>query len=237
MDGKPHSGLEDFESLDDLGRALGERYHGRVHGNLGGTMGGVSSPMDPTFYSWHGEVDGVVKEWLQTENGQAWAAENPEEAALWGVTADDTGGTIWDPGTFEPPEEVIRGLANALTGLLMDENQNGTLERAEISAFLQDEYGMSVGQANKIANFLVNQSDDGIQSGNELADLMGVQTLNYTDAERIQDVIASFTGGECSQDSLAIARLKMRVALSEAFGQIGAIKIPDTLMQHPGISV
>jgi hypothetical protein len=53
-------------------------------------MGNFDSPMDPTFFSWHGEVDGVVNEWLQTENGQAWAAENPAAAAPWlgGVEVD-----------------------------------------------------------------------------------------------------------------------------------------------------
>jgi hypothetical protein len=93
VDGQTFSSLEDFENPDQLGRAMGESgYHASVHSNLGGTMGGFASPRDAAFYLWHGHIDGLVDQWLETENGQAWAAANPDSPLLNpGTTEDHTG--------------------------------------------------------------------------------------------------------------------------------------------------
>lgn len=71
LDGKAHESLEDFSSLDDLGRAIGQTYQAE------------HSLHDPTSLSWNGEVGSVVKEWLTTENGKAWAENHPQLASLW----------------------------------------------------------------------------------------------------------------------------------------------------------
>lgn len=236
LDGKAHHSLEDFETLDDLGRALGMSYHGSVHINLGGTMATFDSPMDPTFYAWHGEVDGVVKEWLQTENGQAWAAENPETAALWGVTSQSESNV---GGGIEFPDGIGNIFSNLAVGLEMDADDSGTLDAPEIAEFLQSEYGMSQQQAAKIANYLVRNSDDGIQSGQELANLMGVNTLKYTDTEKFQDAVSQILGGNGSEDTRAIEQLKFRVAIEDLIGQIKMpnLALPPRLSQMPGVSV
>ncbi len=65
--------LHDIETVDDLGRILGENYHGIGRGLLGGAMGGFESPRAPHFYVWHVGIDGVAEDWItQTEAGQNW---------------------------------------------------------------------------------------------------------------------------------------------------------------------
>lgn len=93
VDGQTFDSLDDFENPDQLGRALGESgYHASVHSALGGTMSGFASPRDAAFYLWHGHIDGLVDQWLETDNGQAWAAANPDSPLLNpGTTEDHTG--------------------------------------------------------------------------------------------------------------------------------------------------
>lgn len=217
---KEHHSLEDFETLDDVGRALGERYHGGVHINLGGTMASFDSPMDPAFYSWHGEVDGVVQEWLQTDNGQAWAAANPEAAAPWGGSPTTAEPPI--AGSIEPieiPDETRDMFSNLAVGFDIDVDSDGVLETSEISDFLQSEYGMDAEEATRVAGFIVRASEDGsVDSGQELAQLMGVETLEHSDLERLVDFLESAEGGDPfnsgSVDSQAVENLKLQAALS-----------------------
>ena len=83
IDGRTYNNLEDFEDPDTLGRAFGESgYHASAHNRLGGVMAGFDSPRDPSFYLWHGHIDRIVDQWLQTPNGQRWAAANPGHRLL-----------------------------------------------------------------------------------------------------------------------------------------------------------
>jgi hypothetical protein len=85
IDGKEYGSLNDFKTPDELGRALGESgYHASVHSRMGGTMGGFASPKDPTFYAWHGHIDGLIDQWLATDSGKEWAAANPTSPLLGG---------------------------------------------------------------------------------------------------------------------------------------------------------
>ena len=75
--GRSFSSLGDFESLDELGRVIGLRYHGAGHNVAGGAMMSFASPTDAAFFGWHQNIDGIVDDWLNTDNGQRWAADNP----------------------------------------------------------------------------------------------------------------------------------------------------------------
>jgi hypothetical protein len=183
--------------------------------------------MDPTFYAWHGEVDGVVKEWLQTENGQAWAAANPEEAALWWAGEEQARITSW-PGPITIPDDVVTLFSNMLTAAKMDADGSGTLDATEISDFLQSEYNMSAQRADSVAAYLVRQASGDIQSGQQLAHLMGLDTLKYTDDEKLQDA-----SGNRSADSLALTILQ-RAALAGGIVQAD-VAIPTVLENRPGI--
>jgi hypothetical protein len=83
IDGKEYGSLNDFQTPDELGRALGESgYHASTHVRMGGTMGTLESPADATFYAWHGHIDQLIDQWLETDSGQAWAAANPSSPLL-----------------------------------------------------------------------------------------------------------------------------------------------------------
>lgn len=91
IDGQSFDSLDDFENPDQLGRAIGESsYHASAHVDIGGPMGSLRSPSDPIFYGWHGHIDAVFDEWLETPNGKAWQAENPGDPLLDGATPMST---------------------------------------------------------------------------------------------------------------------------------------------------
>lgn len=60
-----YTSLGQFQSSDELGRALGANFHGSVHTTIGGDMSLFSSPRDPIFYPWHAFLDDLWSEWEQ----------------------------------------------------------------------------------------------------------------------------------------------------------------------------
>ncbi len=99
MDDIVHSILGDFENLDRLGRTIGAYYHKSYHQAVDGTMFFNYSPSDPIFYGWHALLDNIISNWLETPNGQAWAAANPDHPFL---VEGFTGMEGWEPSDFTP---------------------------------------------------------------------------------------------------------------------------------------
>ncbi len=58
-----YTALDQFQSSDELGRALGANFHGAVHNTIGGDMGTFASPRDPIFYPWHAFLDDIWSRW------------------------------------------------------------------------------------------------------------------------------------------------------------------------------
>lgn len=58
-----YTSLGQFQSSDELGQALGARFHGSVHNAVGGDMSSFSSPRDPIFYPWHAFLDDIWSTW------------------------------------------------------------------------------------------------------------------------------------------------------------------------------
>ncbi len=79
--------LDEFKTLDELGRAFGSGppdnlgYHGAGHAAVGGVMWSRRAPEDPVFWLWHRHIDNVIETWLTTPNGQAWSAT--DEGRAW----------------------------------------------------------------------------------------------------------------------------------------------------------
>jgi hypothetical protein len=75
--------LNDIPDLDTLGRIVGvSRFHTSVHAAIGGTMGDFGSPSDPFFYAWHGLIDTIADNWLNTTTGRNWMNANPNHPFL-----------------------------------------------------------------------------------------------------------------------------------------------------------
>lgn len=99
LDGANYFQLGDFESLDALGRVIGTSYHVPYHSRVGGTMiDPAISPTDPIFYGWHGLIDKIASNWLNTTKGQQWRAANPDHPFLKDGYTDHSNwnNTDWD---------------------------------------------------------------------------------------------------------------------------------------------
>jgi hypothetical protein len=58
-----YTALGQFQSSDELGRALGANFHSSVHNAIGGDMETFASPRDPIFYPWHAFLDDIWSQW------------------------------------------------------------------------------------------------------------------------------------------------------------------------------
>jgi hypothetical protein len=58
-----YTNLCQFKSLDELGRAIDNGWHGTVHNTIGGDMSQFHSPIDPVFWRWHKWIDNVRAAW------------------------------------------------------------------------------------------------------------------------------------------------------------------------------
>jgi hypothetical protein len=58
-----YTNLSQFQSLDELGRAIDGGWHGTVHNTIGGDMAQFHSPIDPVFWRWHKWIDDVRATW------------------------------------------------------------------------------------------------------------------------------------------------------------------------------
>jgi hypothetical protein len=78
IDGVAINSLNDVQTPDVLGRAIGEcGYHASVHVELGGEMANTRSVARSPFMGHHGNIHDINRDWHATEPGQAWLAENP----------------------------------------------------------------------------------------------------------------------------------------------------------------
>lgn len=59
-----YTSLCQFKSLDELGRAIDNGWHGTVHNTIGGDMSKFHSPIDPVFWRWHKWVDNIRAAWV-----------------------------------------------------------------------------------------------------------------------------------------------------------------------------
>lgn len=94
-----YTSLLQFQSLDELGRAVDSGWHGTVHNTIGGDMAQFHSPIDPIFWRWHKWVDGVSVNWQAAQV----AFHVPNNIAtivriLFGVTNDAPGLVIGPDG-------------------------------------------------------------------------------------------------------------------------------------------
>lgn len=64
--------LEDFESVDELGRVIGLSWHGELHGVLGAILLNFESPRAPQFYCLHQSIAKKTDEYLETQKGKQW---------------------------------------------------------------------------------------------------------------------------------------------------------------------
>lgn len=71
--------LDDIKTADDLGRVMGESgVHAVAHVTDGGVMATFKSVQDRRFPPWHyGAIEKIRYEWLKTDNGKRFLAENP----------------------------------------------------------------------------------------------------------------------------------------------------------------
>jgi hypothetical protein len=69
--------LSDFQTMDELGRAIGAKWHGSVHNTIGGVFASFRSPEFEIFGPWHNLIDSYRAKWLTTPNGQKWLKANP----------------------------------------------------------------------------------------------------------------------------------------------------------------
>lgn len=106
-----YTSLGQFQSSDELGRALGADFHGSVHTTIGGDMSLFSSPRDPIFYPWHAFLDDLWSEWEEL------GASQPSDSDSTGSNREDTTGrgrsrcfiaTAAYGSELEPPVQFLK---------------------------------------------------------------------------------------------------------------------------------
>jgi tyrosinase len=73
-----------------------EGLHGAPHVAVGGNMGSIAfSPLDPMFWSHHGFIDKIWRDWQDAGNGNAFGGTHPNRAcSLDGVVMEPFGRTV-----------------------------------------------------------------------------------------------------------------------------------------------
>ncbi len=105
-----YTSLRQFQSFDELGRALGSRYHGSVHNAVGGVMTTFRSPRDPIFFPWHAFLDDIWSQWEELRTSQ------PPVSGSGGNVSGNTSGsqsrcfiaTAAYGSDLEPPVQFLR---------------------------------------------------------------------------------------------------------------------------------
>jgi hypothetical protein len=130
--GYGYMNLLQFQSLDELGRAIDSGWHGTVHNTIGGDMAQFHSPIDPVFWRWHKWVDQVAVNWQAARI----SVHIPKNIAaivriLFGVVDDAPGIVIGPdgrphrvpggPGPDPGPLMVTGAVRNVLMGQLVHE--------------------------------------------------------------------------------------------------------------------
>lgn len=78
FEGRSISKLDDIRTIDELGQCLGlSGVHAVGHVRLGGTMSSFASVGVSPFLLWHGKMEVFRNEWLKTQSGQKFLAQNP----------------------------------------------------------------------------------------------------------------------------------------------------------------
>ena len=72
-----YTSLGQFQSSDELGRSLGDNFHGSVHTTIGGDMSSFRSPRDPIFYPWHAFLDDLWSTWEDLRATQPTSPNTP----------------------------------------------------------------------------------------------------------------------------------------------------------------
>jgi len=116
-------------------------------------------------------------------------------------------------GQVKLPADVIKALQNDSFALRNIESDSvAGFSKAEISAYLQVTYGTGEGTADKIAQLALDKAGGQINSGSELASALGVDTLEHTISEKIQDFFGGLFGkGGGSADGAKIDLLEVLV--------------------------
>ena len=106
-----YTSLGQFQSSDELGRALGANFHGSVHTTIGGDMSLFSSPRDPIFYPWHAFLDDLWSEWEELQTSQPTDSGTTESTGG-GTTGGGRGrcfiATVAYGSELEPPVQFLR---------------------------------------------------------------------------------------------------------------------------------
>lgn len=89
--GYGYTKLDQFQSLDELGRAIDSGWHGTVHNTIGGDMKKFHSPIDPVFWRWHRWIDNVRVTWEATRHTLVHREIALIAQILFGVTNDGGG--------------------------------------------------------------------------------------------------------------------------------------------------
>ena len=86
-----------FQSLDELGRAIDNGWHGTVHNTIGGDMASFDSPIDPIFWRWHKWIDNIRGAWVACAIRKLKFNEATFVRILFGVV-NDAPGVVIPPG-------------------------------------------------------------------------------------------------------------------------------------------
>ena len=85
------------------------------------------------------------------------------------------------------------------------------LSKKEISLYIQETYGVDAETADKIADYALRKAGGEINNGGQLANALGLDTLEKTTSEKLQDLHADLTGGKPSKDTQRIDLLAILV--------------------------
>jgi tyrosinase-like protein len=141
--GYGYTRLAEFQSLDELGRAIDSGWHGLVHNTIDGDMSTFHSPIDPVFWRWHRWIDNVRADWVL-----ATKLRVPMEIAsvvkiLFGIVNDAPGVWIGPDGRPHPwpgPDPFRIALSPALRDVLLGlltQKIGGLVDHAESRDSLQ----------------------------------------------------------------------------------------------------
>lgn len=102
-----YTSLGQFQSLDELGRAIDSGWHGTVHNTIGGDMPQFHSPIDPVFWRWHRWIDNVRATWESNRGLRIQREFAIVAQILFGVTQGGGGVEILPGGGIihVPPRE------------------------------------------------------------------------------------------------------------------------------------
>jgi len=130
----------------------------------------------------------------------------------------------------EIPSDFINDIKNAVYAQQnIEKDGEAGLSQKEISLYIQETYGVDQKTADKIAAYALRQAGGEISNGAQLADALGLETLEKTATEQLQDAIADLTGRKPSADTARIDLLEILVNL-----EVHPIPNPGPILPNPG---